>query len=611
MGRLTDTLRTWVEETLAQADLSTDDNGERATAHYQITGESGDFVYTAYFEIHEPKDIVQLFLYAPVHVPAARRAAVSELLVRLNHSYLYGYLDLDVDDGRLRFYADLTLTEGQLSTAMLTRLHEAGLYSLEQALPRLLAVAFANRSAAEAIEQADAGASLPPSPETTEAPPWERLSGVELLQTWSQELQAACAARDEALWRLTGRAVILVADNFAQARSAAHRVAQEAGLRFVPIPSDEVRLLRSLANFSRLAPVLLYLEPGRWCLPKQDDETDEVADDISAFQRRLADDLRGFNPSKPIVVVTANRALGDMSLILDGAERFDRYLVLPSPTLEQLGQVFLEDLGHHRCQPSLLANPAKLGKLITSGPNTESWHRLAVLHLQRLHHRRGQPIEFLDIMHLAMRGFAEFADPLQVADESQRRQTAVHEAGHATIAILDSGGCNIPEYCSILPGADFKGIVAESMTYHQSRGERFTYLDLRHQIRIALAGRVAEEVVYGPESVSSGAAQDLENCARQAGVAFFRYGFAPEMETPGASSSNLAVLIGDPTPSEYAHVEALVRRFLATEYPIVRHQLEQHRALLEAIADRLLWDPIVDQEELKMLCREQGIAITT
>lgn len=70
------------------------------------------------------------------------------------------------------------------------------------------------------------------------------------------------------------------------------------------------------------------------------------------------------------------------------------------------------------------------------------------------------------------------------------------------------------------------------------------------------------------------------------------------MTTPEKSASNLAIIVGKPSPSEDAHLEGLTRQFLSDEYSVVLQQLAAHRPLVEAIADRLMRDPIVDQGEL-------------
>ena len=81
------------------------------------------------------------------------------------------------------------------------------------------------------------------------------------------------------------------------------------------------------------------------------------------------------------------------------------------------------------------------------------------------------------------------------------------------------------------------------------------------------------------------------------------------MEKPGASGSNLSIVIGTPSPSEFAHTEALVRGFLATEYAAVTELLRANRRLLDTITERLLWDPVIDQSKLRALCVETGVMV--
>ena len=169
------------------------------------------------------------------------------------------------------------------------------------------------------------------------------------------------------------------------------------------------------------------------------------------------------------------------------------------------------------------------------------------------------------------------------------------------MAALDSGGKNIPEYTSIVPSVAFSGIVIESYAFHHAHDEMNTYRDFRHNIRICLAGRAAEEVIFGVEGISSGAAGDLENASRHASNAFAFWGFAPQMEKNGRSGSNLGVVFGKPSLSEMKHVETLVRQFLEEEYEVVKTMLEQNRSLLDAVAERLVADPILGQDELSAI----------
>jgi ATP-dependent Zn protease len=69
------------------------------------------------------------------------------------------------------------------------------------------------------------------------------------------------------------------------------------------------------------------------------------------------------------------------------------------------------------------------------------------------------------------------------------------------------------------------------------------------------------------------------------------------------------LVCGRASDSEDADVEALVREFLANEYRIVRERLAANRALLDDVAERLMWDPVVDQDELADICKKHGVEI--
>lgn len=426
---------------------------------------------------------------------------------------------------------------------------------------------------------------------------WDDIPGGELLQSWAEELRAACAQADEKEWREVGRAVILVLDDIRRGCALTKQVADAAGMQFLNVDSDDVMDLAPRSTFRKMAPALMYLEPGTWLADPVEDDAPEQAQKREEFHRRLAKWINEFTLDKPIVLVTANYKLGDMSGVIDTPGGFDRYFALPPVPLAQLGEAFINDLGRDNCGESLLALPAKLGRLIEQDFASGKRRQMAVLYLCRLRRRTQRPIEFLDLMHLSTHGFAE-EGRMPVDGDEARNQVAMHEAGHAAMAIIDSNGRNTPDYCSIVPGANFKGIVAESISYHQSLGDRETYCSFRHQVRISLAGRAAEELAFGPENVSSGASQDLENAWRRSHQAIARWGFAPQMNTHERSASNLAVVVGDATSSEAAHVEGLIRQFLTDEYQVVMKQLSDHRAFVDAIAARLMWDPIVDQNEL-------------
>ena len=82
------------------------------------------------------------------------------------------------------------------------------------------------------------------------------------------------------------------------------------------------------------------------------------------------------------------------------------------------------------------------------------------------------------------------------------------------------------------------------------------------------------------------------------------------MDGQAISASNLAVLnLGEVDPLQYERVSKDVRNFLEEQYLYVMNTLKEKRALVDAVAQRLLWDPVVDQQEMKTLSEQHGIPI--
>ena len=211
-------------------------------------------------------------------------------------------------------------------------------------------------------------------------------------------------------------------------------------------------------------------------------------------------------------------------------------------------------------------------------------------------------------MQLSIRGLHELGSAKRrPAGESARRRTAYHEAGHACIAIIASGGSNVPDYASIVPARDFAGIVIESLAFHDAQ-EDFTFENLLLRTRIALAGRAGEEMIFGARLVSSGANSDLAHATRISFRMFAHSGFHPGMESGESSATNLAVLPrGDVDPVQYQRVNRAVRTFLARQYDHVLATLREHRSLVDEVASRLMWDPVIDQEEMRAIARRHGV----
>ena len=195
--------------------------------------------------------------------------------------------------------------------------------------------------------------------------------------------------------------------------------------------------------------------------------------------------------------------------------------------------------------------------------------------------------------------------------------TAYHEAGHALAAIINSGGAEIPEYATAIPGTlpsggSFLGVVAHAISNSEHEDYTESFLDLCHTVRHALAGRAAEELIYGVENVSSGASNDLEKATQLAFRHFAISGFAPGMARAENSGQNLAIYLGLKeglerlaSPAQIDRLYGLAREFLASEYAATLELLQSHRRLLDMIVDRMIGTPCRAPNG-EALCDEDG-----
>ncbi len=614
---LTKVVSEWVHEYFKSADIEIAEGGNRAT--YEFTSEDGgDFKYKGYVEVYEERFGLEVFLYCPVTVPPRKLKEVSELIARVNFGLLAGQMSLNFESGKIRYESKAYLKDGLLSIAMVNVMVDRGISILDLYLPAVMDVVHVNTIPEDAYARLDdpdsarAKASLPKSDELEHVYSWEHIVGHASIKEWADDLRRVVDSKGNLdAWALAGRGVVLVNERESYCREVLRRVAIDAGMQFIHIPHEEVMDMSPASAFRSKSPILVYLEPARWMLAKgEKDESEDDAASVDRFQSKLSDWLREFNPAKPVVFAVSAHQIDYVSPRFKKVGLFERFISLPERSLEMTGLEFIENLGRDICGKTLLDSAGKIGRLVTWNFNEAEERELALLSLKRIYHRENRPVEFLDLVHISTHSLLE-EGLAQSPLESVRRQTAYHEAGHAVMAVLETDGRDVPDYTSIVPGASgFGGVTVESFSFYYAKNEdQMTYFDFRRDVRVSLGGRAAEEILVGAEYITNGASGDLENVANKSARAFARWGFAPSMEKPGQSESNLAIVVGNPTHSEFAHNEKLNREFVAEEYRYVIKKLTVHRELLNEVAERLLWDPVVDQDELACICKKYKIKI--
>lgn len=434
-----------------------------------------------------------------------------------------------------------------------------------------------------------------------ESSTWAAFGHIEPIRVWSLELKKAITKGMSAeQWAITGRAIMILQENGIFDKSLLTQIANESGMKLHIATSEEFVNMVNFGSYSSESDAnLIYIHQGEWSAPSTSDNCPSA--DITKFRKELPSYLAGIDSKYPIAFITSGNAYSELDESLRQVGSFDRRFSIPKPNLITRGQRFIDLIGESICNSSLKLHPGKVGKLLEINFDEQRRQELIALGMKRIHSRESRKLEFKDLVYFALHG-SEEAERLKHENDSLLKRVAIHEAGHAVVAMIDSCGFNIPEYLSVMPFEDSAGLACDSYSYHCEIDGQQTFKDLRHKIRVQLAGRAAEEVFYGPENISAwGPRSDLVNATKNAKKLIAICGFSLDMKCRNSNGQNLAVIDEEASPAEDAYVVKKVRELLQQEYRAVRSVIESNQKMLLNIQKKLLKQAVLSQDELKDL----------
>lgn len=428
------------------------------------------------------------------------------------------------------------------------------------------------------------------------------------VEAWCIDLKAAIESRPPAgSWALLGQAVVLEAKYEEDAKKLTQLVAQEAGMKFIELDANSVPAgLRESCDGILATPTLIFLPAGPWQSRNFSEFYEESAGqelnaaDHAAVLATLKDFFEQELPSKPWVFVTSAKSHEQLDISLRAVGYFDRRLQVPQKTDNEIFEIFVAGFGPNDLGPSITQNPRRVACLIRQVYPDQRRRLLMEIALKRLARRESRRVEYHDLVHFAIHGTAD--SDINNYPREQRYRHAVHEAGHALISHLTSREKIPPFSCSVLSYGDAHGMVVQPFESHESISNDLSIRDIEFKIRLHLAGRAAEYLVLGAQEVSaSGSSTDLEAASQLATCMFARWGLSDEQSTPNLASNNLAVIIGDASPSEASHIEGLTRKFLQKMFLEVIQIIEKNLDYLHRIIDGLIEKSFLTQEEIQSI----------
>ncbi len=312
------------------------------------------------------------------------------------------------------------------------------------------------------------------------------------------------------------------------------------------------------------------------------------SDEREQTLNQILTEMDGFNPRSGIVVLAAtNRPdVLDPALLRPGC--FDRRVHVSAPDKDGRRQILAV---HTRSLP--LAADVDLDALAATTPGMVGADLANLANEAALTAaRRGRE-------HVVMRDFTDALERIVLGAERKilmtsddRRRTAYHEAGHAIVGMVTPGADPVRKV-SIIPRGQALGV-----TFSAPDVDRLSYdeQDLLVRIRVALGGRVAEEIVFGTHT--TGAESDLQQITDIARRMVGRWGMsdAVGLMVTQPSDSETALLSGgaEASPDTQRLVDREVRRILADAHRDVTTLLTEHRENLDTLAHALLEHETLD-----------------
>jgi cell division protease FtsH len=314
---------------------------------------------------------------------------------------------------------------------------------------------------------------------------------------------------------------------------------------------------------------------------------------------QLLVEMDGFEGNEGIIVIAATNRPDVLDPALLRPGRFDRQVVVPLPDVrgrEQILRVHMRKVPiDDNVQPAIIAR----GTPGFSGADLANLVNEAALFAARANRRTVTMDEFEQAKDKIMMGSERRS---MVMTDEEKQLTAYHESGHAIV------GLTVPDHdpvykVSIIPRGRALGI-----TMFLPEQDRYSYSKrrLNSQISSLFGGRIAEEMVFGADAVTTGASNDIERATEIARNMVTKWGLSDQLGPQTYSEDEGEVFLGrsvtqhKQVSDETAHmIDQEISHVIDENYQRALQVLTEHRDILELMADALMRYETIDESQLK------------
>ncbi len=303
---------------------------------------------------------------------------------------------------------------------------------------------------------------------------------------------------------------------------------------------------------------------------------------------QLLVEMDGFEANEGIILIAATNRPDVLDPALLRPGRFDRQIVVPNPDVTGRERILKVHVRKVPLAPDVELKTVARGTPGFSGADLMNLVNEAALMAARRGKRIVTMAEFEDAKDKIMMGAERRT---LVMTEQEKMLTAYHEGGHALVAL------NVPatdpvHKATIIPRGRALGMV---MQLPERDKLSMSYEQMTSRLAVLMGGRVAEEIIFGKDKVTSGAQSDIEQATKLARAMVTRWGFSDALGTVMYGENQEEVFLGysmgkqqNISESTAQTIDGEVRRLVEMGLSEARRIITEKRDDLEAVAQGLL-----------------------
>ena len=397
----------------------------------------------------------------------------------------------------------------------------------------------------------------------------------------------------------------------------ARAIAGEAGVPFFTISGSDFVEMFVGVGASRVRDMFEQAKKNAPCIIFID-EIDAVGrhrgaglgggnDEREQTLNQLLVEMDGFEANEGVIIVAATNRPDVLDPALLRPGRFDRQITVGNPDVRGREHILLVHMKNVPLAPDVDVKIMARGTPGFSGADLANLVNEAALLAARRNQRVVTHQEFEDARDKVLMGPERKS---MAMSEEEKMNTAYHEAGHALVGLTVPSGIPVHK-ATIVPRGRSLGMVK-----FLPEGDRYSmkFIEYTSQLAVAMGGRVAEELTFGKNNITSGASGDIQQATKLARAMVTQLGYSDDLGMVAYGDNQEEVFLGhsvsrtqNVSEATAQKIDKEVKRLIDQGYADAKRILTKRRKDLVALANALLEYESLSGDEVKLVISGQKI----